>query len=487
MIDYADPGPSRDPDDFRRNSKDQPLVKHPVTGRDTPYDRPSGWFDDYTGIDPVYANRGTHVHRICEHIDNGVAWAADLAFVASGVALGIPADTQHDIAIAWDRFKRAHGLTIIANEATVVNDALRVAGTLDRIVEWQRQRCVLDIKTGSKVAKTAYAVQLARYAGSVPYDVHTDTRGSWGDDINQTVGIIAHLPLNAILKGSCGVEFELVTVKLAEGHRAAGDLYNLVNLDLSDDFTTIAPAPSHAGDAPTVAPHGTVVEHDAEGDGAPAATPASDPSLDELRATVRQWQPADRAALTAYFDRNDVDTSDAAQVAEAIDAVRNFHDVVTEPVTRPTPAPAPPPARDIDEGNPLSDAKVQAAGKRYTKLPDEVRSWVTVAGAKCRLSVAHGGKATERRGAILGALCEMAEQGFDDDDAIRAIVAHLLGDIAWQAGVGIADVVAAMDVAEAHRFAGLVSLVCMTPAAFEFPEGPVRCVLASSVAEKAAA
>ena len=71
MIDYADPGPSRDPDDFRRNSKDQPLVKHPVTGRDTPYDRPSRWFDDYTGIDPIYANRGTWVHKLCERIDNG--------------------------------------------------------------------------------------------------------------------------------------------------------------------------------------------------------------------------------------------------------------------------------------------------------------------------------------------------------------------------------------------------------------------------------
>ena len=182
MIDYADPGPPRDPDDFRRNSKDQPLVKvQNAAGvwRDTPYDRPSQWFDDYTGIDPIYANRGTWVHKVCEHIDNGVAWAADLAFVASGVGLGIPANIQLDIARAWDRFKRDHGLTIIANEATVVNDALRVAGTLDRIVEWQGRRCVLDIKTGSKVAKTAYAVQLARYAGSVPYDVHTDTRGAW--------------------------------------------------------------------------------------------------------------------------------------------------------------------------------------------------------------------------------------------------------------------------------------------------------------------
>jgi hypothetical protein len=176
---FTGPG-GRLPGDFRRNGKDQPLVSHPDTGRDTPYDRPSAWIaDDYTGIDPVYARRGSWCHKQLEHIDNGVAWAADLAFVGEGVGLGIPADIQHDIARAWHRFKRDHGLTIVHNEATVVNDALRVAGTLDRIVEWQGRRCVLDIKTGSKVDKTAYAVQLARYAGSLPYDTETDERGSW--------------------------------------------------------------------------------------------------------------------------------------------------------------------------------------------------------------------------------------------------------------------------------------------------------------------
>jgi hypothetical protein len=46
-------------------------------------------------------------------------------------------------------------------------------------VEWQGRRVVLDIKTGSKVDKTAYAVQLARYCTSVPYDVDTDERGAW--------------------------------------------------------------------------------------------------------------------------------------------------------------------------------------------------------------------------------------------------------------------------------------------------------------------
>ena len=179
MIDYADPGPARNPDDFRRNSKDQPLVAHPDTGRDTPYDRPSKWFDDYTGVDPIFSQRGTWCHTMTEHIDNGIAWTADLDFVAEGVALGIPANIQLDIGRAWHRFKKAHGLTIVHNEATVVNDDLRVAGTLDRIVEWDGRTVVLDIKTGGKVAKTAYAVQLARYAGSVPYDVHTDTRGVW--------------------------------------------------------------------------------------------------------------------------------------------------------------------------------------------------------------------------------------------------------------------------------------------------------------------
>jgi hypothetical protein len=171
--------PPRIPGDFRRNTQGNPLVKHPTGTRDLVYDRPSKWFDDYSGIDPIYANRGTWVHKLIEYVDNGVAWRADLEFVAAGVALGIPADIQESIARAWQRFLTDHDLTVIHNEHNVVNDTLKVAGTLDRIVEWQGRRVVLDIKTGSKVSKTSYAVQLARYAGSVPYDVDTDERGSW--------------------------------------------------------------------------------------------------------------------------------------------------------------------------------------------------------------------------------------------------------------------------------------------------------------------
>ena len=179
MIPLDTGGPTRTPGDFRRNTQGNPLVKHPTGTRDLVYDRPSKWFDDYTGIDPIYANRGTWVHKLCEHVDNGEAWRADLEFVAAGVALGIPVDTQEAIARAWLRFLDDHGLTVIHNEATVVNDTLKVAGTLDRVVEWDGRRVVLDIKTGSKVDKTSYAVQLARYCGSLPYDTETDERGAW--------------------------------------------------------------------------------------------------------------------------------------------------------------------------------------------------------------------------------------------------------------------------------------------------------------------
>ena len=173
-------GTDRIPGDFRRNSQGNPLVKHPTHNRDAVYDRPSKWVgDDYTGIDPIYANRGTWVHRLTELIDEGVAWQADLEFVAAGVGLGIPADIQQDIARAWRRFKTTHNLAVVHTEQTVVNDTLKVAGTLDRIVEHDGHRRVLDIKTGGKVTKTAYAVQLARYAGAVPYDIDTDERGTW--------------------------------------------------------------------------------------------------------------------------------------------------------------------------------------------------------------------------------------------------------------------------------------------------------------------
>ena len=97
-----------------------------------------------------------------------------------GVELGIPLDVQDEIAAGYIAFRKAHGLTAVHIEVKCVNDEHRVAGTIDRIDRTADGRHVIaDIKTGGDVVKVATAVQLALYAGALPYDIDTDTRGEW--------------------------------------------------------------------------------------------------------------------------------------------------------------------------------------------------------------------------------------------------------------------------------------------------------------------
>lgn len=114
---------------------------------------------------------------------------------------------------------------------------------------------------------------------------------------------------------------------------------------------------------------------------------------------------------------------------------------------KPTALPVP-----VDEGDDLSDGDVAAAGKRYGQLGDDVRPWVTDTGAHIRLSPGHGGRPTVRRFALLRGLCTLAETGYHNDDIVKAIAHHILGDIVWQ-GATAAAIVAALDVDEAARFA----------------------------------
>jgi hypothetical protein len=233
------------------------------------------------------------------------------------------------------------------------------------------------------------------------------------------------------------------------------------------------------------------VEHDTGAAPSPAPTPVSESTLDELRAEVQHWQPADRAELVAYFDRNDTDTTDAGAVAEAMRAVRFFHDVagdVTERDTKVTPAPPLSTPVDIDEGATLTPEEVAKVGKRYAKLPDVTRSWVSVCGAKVRLSPDHGGVASTRRLRLLEGLCALAEgDGFDTDDMVRACAAVTsLGDDAWRQGNKVADVVAAMTLADAEMFARVAPIVASGMVAMAW-ELDGRCVLSASVVDEVAA
>ena len=221
-----------------------------------------------------------------------------------------------------------------------------------------------------------------------------------------------------------------------------------------DAFVT-TPTPSNDGEqiaAPTNPP--PVVEQRAGG--ATHGSEAPPATLEELRERVRsEFSDADRQALTAYFDANNTDRTDAAQVAEAIDAVLGFHDVTTEPVERPQAQPADRPTpKVIDEGADLDAATVDAAGKRYLELPDDTRSWVSVSGARVRLNPDSGGKATERRMELLRGLCALAEAGYDSDDMARAVIAHIIGDDAW-AQLPVAQLVADLTLTEARRFAAM--------------------------------
>ena len=184
MIEYADPDDGRDHHGWRVNSQGRRWISNPSgKGRDLLYDGASSWpFDDYAGIDPIYSQRGQWVHTLTEELDadGDVDLQSALDFSERGVELGIPLDVQREIADGYVAFREAHGLTAVHIEVKCVNDEHRVAGTIDRIDRTADGRHVIaDIKTGGDVVKVATAVQLALYAGAVPYDIDTDTRGEW--------------------------------------------------------------------------------------------------------------------------------------------------------------------------------------------------------------------------------------------------------------------------------------------------------------------
>jgi hypothetical protein len=475
--------PLRDHHGWLVNSQGRRWISNPNgTGKRLLYDGASSWpFDSYAGIDPIYAQRGQWVHTLTELID-----AVDMAplfisgdFVTQGVEFGIPEDVQNEIAQGYRAFRKAHGLTAVHIEVKCVNDEHRVAGTIDRIDRTADGRHVVgDIKTGGSVAKVATAVQLALYAGSLPYDIDTEERGEWGADIDRDTAYVYHYPLTARLKGEA-VEWMLVPVKLGIGQRIAENLTAL----RYDKTHKDAFGPPIA--APTRTAHAVSVEQPAGGD---APSPASPPAnLDDQRARYAQLSEADKAEFGRYCERNDTDMTDAEQIREAIDAVIAFRDVKVDaeppkPIAAPRPAPRTPP----EEGDEILPAQVEEMGKAYAALPDASRSWVSACGASVRLNPASGGVPSVRRFEILRGLAWLALNGFNDDDTVRAIAAlTTIGDDAWRPGMTVAALLGAMTVADATRFALVADIVATGDVAMHWTTDG-RCVISPSVLEDVA-
>ena len=187
----------------------------------------------------IAAERGTHMHAVVEDDSVERNWVVR---AEAGENMGLPVAVQEAMLEAYRLMLIAYGITVLCVERRVVHDGWRQAGTLDAVCILERDITfmaptgevvtltagtvvVLDLKTGklydakgkSKIDAGywhSYCVQIAAYAGAVPYDCDTDTRTEWEWDIDQRWALIAHLPVDEALAGKATCRLVLVDLEL---------------------------------------------------------------------------------------------------------------------------------------------------------------------------------------------------------------------------------------------------------------------------------
>lgn len=115
--------------------------------------------------------------------------------------------------------KATKALTVLQMETFVVNDELGVAGSFDRLYEYQDGSVhVGDLKTGSSDADFPLGVttQVAIYANSMAYNPETGERTPIHPDIDLTQGVLVHMPSKFPEKGT-----KLYSLDLVKGWEAA--------------------------------------------------------------------------------------------------------------------------------------------------------------------------------------------------------------------------------------------------------------------------
>lgn len=124
------------------------------------------------------ATKGTALHALTELVDRG----QDLP--------PLPANAQASLDAYVEATKALKAVHI---EEFCVQDHLKIGGTPDRIVTFEGNTYIADIKTGSiEWGALKIAMQLSIYSRSVLYDVATGARTPHGADVNR--GLIIHLP-----------------------------------------------------------------------------------------------------------------------------------------------------------------------------------------------------------------------------------------------------------------------------------------------------
>jgi hypothetical protein len=171
------------------------------------------------------ATTGTSLHALTERLDRG----QKLGHVPAPYGDDLKAYGAATASIEW-----------VDVETFRVLDGWKVAGTADRIGRINGALVVADIKTGSIDYPAKFAMQLACYARSLPYDIATDTRGP-AQGLNLDYGLIVHLPAG---EGRC----QLYRVDIAKGWEAcllAKKVWDWRStkglLELADETTPLTP------------------------------------------------------------------------------------------------------------------------------------------------------------------------------------------------------------------------------------------------------
>lgn len=128
------------------------------------------------------ASAGTGFHSLTEAIDRG----DEPMFISD-------ADRAR-----LDAYRAATAdLEMLDIECFVVNDAVRAAGTFDRLVRLPDGAVVVaDLKSGKSEAKFPFSttVQIATYANGYRYHADTGGRAPLADDLDTTRGLLIHMP-----------------------------------------------------------------------------------------------------------------------------------------------------------------------------------------------------------------------------------------------------------------------------------------------------
>jgi hypothetical protein len=128
------------------------------------------------------ASIGTSLHSLTEQLDLGREPV-------------VPHPWDLDL-LAYAKTLADSGVTIIPEhiERVVVHHGLGVAGTFDRLVEWDGRTFVADLKTGGFLPWQTIAIQLALYAHADElYEVTSDTCGPM-PFVEQDQALVIHLP-----------------------------------------------------------------------------------------------------------------------------------------------------------------------------------------------------------------------------------------------------------------------------------------------------